>query len=376
MAKRDYYEVLGVQKNATKDDIKKGYRKLAIQYHPDRNPGNKEAEDKFKEATEAYEVLSDDQKRQIYDQYGFAGLEGMGGGASGGYSHAFNDFSDIFGGSFSDIFENLFGGSAGGRRRNSATEPGQGNSLRYDLKISFKDAVFGTKCEIQFHHNETCEVCHGSGGENGAKRKTCSTCQGSGQVRRSAGFFSVAQTCPTCQGSGTVIDNPCKACRGSGVQSKNKKIIVTIPAGVDDGKRIVIPRQGDAGRNGGPAGDLIVVIHVQADECYERDGQDLYCMIPISMTQAALGADILFTALDGTTIKRPVPAGTQNGKLLKLKNQGVPIVGSTRKGDLYVKIMIQIPTHLSSKQKDLLKQFAELESATNSPNPMPLSSIR
>ena len=342
MAKRDYYEVLGVQKNATKDDIKKGYRKLAIQYHPDRNPGNKEAEDKFKEATEAYEVLSDDQKRQIYDQYGFAGLEGMGGGASGGYSHAFNDFSDIFGGSFSDIFENLFGGSAGGRRRNSATEPGQGNSLRYDLKISFKDAVFGTKCEIQFHHNETCEVCHGSGGENGAKRKTCSTCQGSGQVR----------------------------------QSKNKKIIVTIPAGVDDGKRIVIPRQGDAGRNGGPAGDLIVVIHVQADECYERDGQDLYCMIPISMTQAALGADILFTALDGTTIKLPVPAGTQNGKLLKLKNQGVPIVGSTRKGDLYVKIMIQIPTHLSSKQKDLLKQFAELESATNSPNPMPLSSIR
>ncbi|HIW36098.1 MAG TPA: molecular chaperone DnaJ, partial [Candidatus Treponema faecavium] len=201
-------------------------------------------------------------------------------------------------------------------------------------------------------------------------------CQGTGQIRRSAGFFSVAQTCPTCQGTGTVIDNPCKVCRGSGVQQKNKKIIVTIPAGVDDGKRIVIPRQGDAGRNGGPAGDLIVVIRVRPDECYERNGYDLYCALPISMTQAALGADILFTALDGTTIKVPVPAGTQNGKLLKLRNQGVPVVGSQRKGDLYVKIMIQVPQRLSSKQKDLLKQFADLENATNSPQPLPLSSIR
>ncbi len=232
MAKRDYYEVLGVQKGASKEEIKKGYRKLAIQYHPDKNPGNKEAEDKFKEATEAYEVLSDEQKRQMYDQYGFAGLEGMGGGASGDYSSVFRDFEDIFG-DFSGVFENFFGG--GSRRSSGGQRSNQGASLRYDLEISFKDAVFGTKAEISFQHNEHCDSCGGAGGSDGAKRKTCPTCQGAGQVRRSAGFFSVSQPCPSCQGEGTVIDNPCKSCGGSGLQSKRRKLIVTIPAGVDDG---------------------------------------------------------------------------------------------------------------------------------------------
>ncbi|MBO5137232.1 MAG: molecular chaperone DnaJ [Spirochaetaceae bacterium] len=372
MAKRDYYEVLGVQKGASKDEIKKGYRKLAVQYHPDKNPGDKVAEEKFKEATEAYEILSDDQKRQIYDQYGFAGLEGMGGGgASGGFSHAFNDFSDLFG-DFGGMFENLFGG---GSRRRSAESSGQGASLRYDLEISFQEAVYGTEKQIQFQHNETCDSCHGTGGENGSKRKTCATCQGTGQIRRSSGFFSIAQPCHTCQGTGSVIDNPCKACGGTGLQQKRKKVSIKIPAGVDNGKRITIPRQGDAGRNGGSAGDLIVVLHVLPHQYFERDGNDLYCAVPISISQATLGSEIYVTALDGKKLKLKIPAGTQNGKLLRLRDEGVPVTGSNRKGDLYIKILIQVPEKLSSKQRGLLEEFSKLEGATDSPQPIALSSI-
>ncbi|MBE6351196.1 MAG: molecular chaperone DnaJ [Spirochaetaceae bacterium] len=373
MAKRDYYEVLGVQKNATKDEIKKGYRKLAVQYHPDKNPGNKEAEDKFKEATEAYEVLSDDQKKQIYDQYGFAGLEGMGGGAGGGagYSHAFNDFSDIFG-DFSGVFENLFGG---GSRRRSAETSGQGASLRYDLEISFKEAVYGTEKQIQFQHSEACDSCHGTGSADGSKRKVCGTCQGTGQIRRSSGFFSIAQTCPTCQGAGTIVENPCKFCGGTGLQQKRKKINISIPAGVNHGKRITIPRQGDAGQNGGPAGDLIVVLHVASHSHFERDGNDLYCAVPVSFTQAALGAEIFVTNLDGKKIKLKIPAGTQNGKLLRLRDEGVPVTGSARKGDLYIKILVQIPTKLSSSQRNALEAFSKLEGATDSPQLVPLTSM-
>lgn len=377
MAKRDYYEVLGVAKTATKEEIKKGYRKLAIQYHPDKNPGDKEAENKFKEATEAYEVLSDEKKRQIYDQYGFAGLDGMGAGGQADYSNVFRDFSDIFGdfGGFGDIFGNFFGGGSGSRGRSSSSS-GQGASLRYDLEISFKDAVFGTKAEIAFQHNESCENCHGSGGENGASRKTCPTCQGQGQVRRSAGFFSVAQTCPSCQGSGTVIDNPCRKCGGTGVQSKRRKVIVTIPAGVDDGKRITIPKQGDAGRNGGPAGDLIVILHVAPHDYFERSGQDLYCAVPISITQAALGAEIQVTTLDDRKIKLKVPAGTPHGKMLRLRDEGVPYQGSTRKGDLYIKLLVQVPARLSSKAKSLLEEVARIEGENDSPKLMPLSELR
>ena len=246
MAKRDYYEVLGLQKGATEDEIKKAYRKLAVKYHPDRNPGDKEAEEKFRGATDAYEVLSDEKKRPLYDQYGFAGIDGMDQGSGGAqYSHAFHDFSDLFGGmggGFGDIFDNLFGSSSrsSGRKRSG---PSEGASLRFDLDISFKDAVFGTKAEIRFRHNETCETCKGSGCAAGASRKTCPACNGSGQVRRSAGFFAVQQECPQCNGSGTIIDKPCKDCGGKGVQEKNKKMTLTIPAGVDNGKRIAIPQQ-------------------------------------------------------------------------------------------------------------------------------------
>ena len=375
MAKRDYYEVLGVQKNATKDEIKKGYRKLAVQYHPDKNPGDKEAEEKFKEATEAYEILSDEQKRQIYDQYGFAGLEGMGGGG-GGYSHAYADFSDLFEGfDLGGIFGNIFGGSNGGRRR-SPDAPNQGASLRYDLEISFKEAVYGTEKQVQFQHTEPCETCQGTGGANGAQRKTCGTCGGSGQVRRNTGFFAFAQTCPTCGGDGSIIDNPCKVCGGSGLQPKRKKINIQIPAGADNGKRITIPRQGDAGRNGGPAGDLIIVVHVTRHQYFERSGNDLYCAVPISATQAILGADINVTSLDDKKIKLKIPAGTPHGKLLRLRNEGVPFSGTNKKGDLYIKVLVEVPTKLSSKQKDLLKEFMEIEKPTEAPMPKALSELQ
>ncbi len=371
MAKRDYYEVLGVQKGASKDEVKKGYRKLAVQYHPDKNPGDKEAEEKFKEATEAYEVLSDEQKRPIYDQYGHAGLDGMGGG--GGYSHAYSDFGDIFGGGFGDIFENLFGG--GGGRSSRQQHSGQGASLRYDLEISFKDAVYGTKQEISFQHNEVCDVCKGSGGEAGSSRKTCPTCNGAGQVRQSAGFFSVAQTCPTCRGEGTTIDKPCKNCGGSCVEKKRKKIAVTIPAGVDDGKRITISGHGDAGKNGAPSGDLIIILHVARHKHFERSRNDLYCAVPISMTQAALGADVFITTLDDKKIKMKIPAGTQHGKMLRIKEEGVPYVNSSRKGDMYIKIIVEVPTKISGKAKKLLEEFSKMEGEVDSPKPVSLSEL-
>lgn len=373
MAKRDYYEVLGVEKSASADDIKRAYRKLAVKYHPDKNPGDKEAEQKFREATEAYEVLSDDQKRPIYDQYGFAGLDGMGqGGGAGGYSHAFNDFSDLFGGmggGFGDIFENLFGG--GGSRR-SSSGPQTGSSLRYDLHLGFRDAVYGTKTEIHYKHAEACEACHGTCGTG---QKTCPTCRGAGQVTQGNGFFRIQQTCPKCQGRGTVIENPCPTCRGTGLQTKNKTVSLTIPAGFDTGRRITIPRQGDAGPNGGPAGDLIVVVHVEDHEYFERDGQDLYCAVPVSMVQAALGCKIQIDSLDGKKIELNIASGTPHGKLLRVKGEGVPYVGSSRKGDLYVKIIVQIPSKLNGKQKEILQQYLEAENPSTTPDLMKLSAL-
>jgi molecular chaperone DnaJ len=374
VAKRDYYEILGVQKTATKDEIKKGYRKLAVQFHPDKNPGNKEAEEKFKEATEAYEVLADDQKRQIYDQYGHAGLEGMGAGGPGGFDpSAFQGFEDIFG-DFSGVFENLFGGGGSRRRSSGRSGASQGASLRYDLQISFKDSVYGTKDEVQYSRNEVCGTCKGSGASGGSGRKTCPTCQGAGQVRHSSGFFSIASPCPTCHGEGTLIENPCRDCGGTGVQKKRQKILVTIPAGVEDGKRINIPRQGDAGTNGGPYGDLYVFIRVKSHAYFERSGTDLYCAIPISMTQAALGSEITVTTLDEKQLKLKVPAGTQNGKLLRVREEGVPVANG-RKGDMYIKIIVQVPTKLSSKAKSLLEEVSRLEGENASPTPISLAEL-
>jgi molecular chaperone DnaJ len=371
MAKRDYYEVLGVQKNAAKDDIKKAYRKLAIQYHPDKNPGNKEAEEKFKEASEAYEILSDDQKKAAYDQFGFAGVEGMGGQQD--YSQVFRGFEDIFG-DFSGIFDTFFGGGSrfrGGGGGGSGAR--QGANLRYDIEIPFKDAVFGTKVEIQYSRNEACPSCKGTGAANGAGKKVCPTCAGSGQVRHSQGFFSVASTCPACGGEGYIVEHPCRDCGGSGTQKKRQKIMVTIPPGIENGRRVVIPRQGDAGANGAAAGDLYVFIQVKPHEYFERQDMDLYCAVPISVTQAALGGEIHVGTLDGKTIKVKVPPGIQNGKMLRLRDEGVPSGG--RRGNLYIKLIVQIPVRLSKRGRDLMEELSRTEGETDSPKPIPLSEL-
>ncbi len=370
-SKRDYYEVLGIDKSADKDTIKKAYRKLALKYHPDRNPGDKDAEAKFKEATEAYEVLSDEQKRPIYDQYGFAGLDGMGGGASGGYSHAFHDFSDLFGGSggFSDIFENLFGGGFGfGSSSGRSRSNNDGASLHYDLHIDFKEAVYGCKKDISFRRDEQCPECHGTGGSAGSSVKTCSTCGGRGQVGRNSGFFVVQQTCPTCRGKGTVIDKPCAACRGSGVFAKSTTVSVKIPSGIENGRRLTVRGMGNAGTNGGATGDLIIVVNVRSDRNFERDGYDLYCAVPVSVSQAILGATIEIQNLDGKKIALKIPAGTQHGKFLRVRDEGVPVDGSSKKGDLYVKIMVQMPTKLSRQQISAMETFAQLEKPTSTPD--------
>ncbi len=371
--------MLGIPKDAAKDDIKKAYRKLAIKYHPDRNPNDSEAETKFKEATEAYEVLSDEKKRQTYDQYGFAGVEGMSGGAHD-YSSVFRDFSDIFGndfGGFSSIFDSFFGGGGGARTGGgSARGSFRGSSLQYNVEIDFKDAVFGTKVEVSYARNISCDACHGTGAESGSSKRACQTCGGSGQVRRSSGFFSIASTCPTCSGEGYVIESPCGTCRGNGLLKKRQKLKVTIPAGIDSGKRISVPGQGDAGPGGGTPGDLLVYVTVRAHKYFERSGNDLYCMIPISVTQAALGTEIAVETIDGDKVKVKVPPGVQNGKILRIKGRGVPYLHQQdRRGDMYIKLHIEVPKRLSVKGKALMKELSDVIGEEYTPTPVPLSKI-
>jgi molecular chaperone DnaJ len=374
LSKRDYYEVLGVPKGASVEEIKKAYRKLAVKYHPDRNPGDTKAEEAFKEATEAYEVLSNDQKRQTYDQFGFAGLDGMNGG-SHDYSSVFRDFSDIFG-DFGGVFDSFFGG--GGARSSSSRSggPGRGANLRYNLDIDFKDAVFGTKADISYSRNVSCTHCGGTGAESGSGRKVCGTCGGTGQVRRNSGFFSIASTCPTCNGEGYVIEHPCSQCHGSGLVKKQQRVKVNIPAGISSGKRISIPGQGDAGPNGGAAGDLFVYITVRPHKYFERDGNDLYCVVPITLTQASLGAEIEVNTIDDKRVKVKIPSGVQNGKMLRLKNRGVPLLhGGDRRGDMYIKIHIEIPKRLSSRAKALLRELSDVIGEDSRPDPIPLSEL-
>lgn len=379
MAKRDYYEVLGVPKDASKDDIKKAYRKMAIANHPDKNPGNKAAEERFKEATEAYEILGDDQKRAAYDQFGFAGVEGMGGGAGGqhDFSSVFRDFEDIFGfGDFSNIFDSFFGGGRAGAAR-GRTGVGKGQDLRYDLELTFEQAVFGTAVEISYARNDSCPTCKGTGAASGGGRKVCPQCQGSGQVRRSSGFFSIASPCPACGGDGYIVENPCRDCAGTGLAKKRQKIKVTIPAGVDDGKRVQIPGQGDTGANGGPPGDLYVFIHVRPHEFFERDGYDLYCAVPVTIAQAALGAEITVPTIEGKKISIAVPAGVPHGKVLRIREEGVPHASSnSRRGDMYVKVMIQVPAKLSKRGRELLEEFARIENDPTDPRPLRLSELK
>ncbi len=372
MAKRDYYEVLNVQKDAAADEIKKAYRKLAVKYHPDKNPGDSEAESRFKEATESYEVLSNAQKRSTYDQFGFAGLEGMNGG-SHDYSTVFRDFSDIFG-DFGGVFDSFFGGG-GGRSRGGRDGggPARGANLRYNLDIDFKDAVFGKKAEISYIHNVACSSCGGTGAESGSKRSVCTSCGGSGQVRRNSGFFSIAAACPSCGGEGYVIEHPCSSCRGSGIAKKQQKIKVNIPAGIATGKRISLAGQGDAGPNGGPAGDLYVYVTVRAHKYFERDGNDLYCVIPISITQSSLGGDIEVQTIDGLRIKVKIPSGVQNGKMLRVKGRGVPYLNSKdHRGDMYIKLQIETPKRLSMKAKALMRELADVLGEDIAPDPVQL----
>lgn len=379
MAKRDFYDVLGIGRGASKEEIKKAYRRLAVQYHPDRNPGDKQAEERFKEATEAYEVLADERKRQAYDQYGFAGLDGLGLGAHD-FSSVFREFEDIFGGfDFAGFFDSFLGGGGRTRRGGSGRSAARrGADLRFDLEISFVDAVFGRKEEIAITRSETCEACRGTGADKGSGRSVCPRCRGSGQIRRSSGFFSIATTCDQCGGEGEVIEHPCPVCAGRGLVNKVRRLKVTIPAGMESGKRISIAGQGEGGTGGGPPGDLYVYITVHPHEYFERNGNDLYCLVPISLTQAALGAEIMVSTLeDGHRVKLKIPPGTQNGRVFRLKSEGVPYLHNPeRRGDLFVKVMVQIPTKLSPKARSLLEQLAEHTGEEENPAPVRLSDIQ
>lgn len=351
MAKRDYYEVLSVAKTASADEIKKAYRKLAMKYHPDRNPDDKAAEEKFKEANEAYEVLSDEDKRAAYDRHGHAGVDpNMGGGFGGGFGGAGN-FSDIFG----DVFGDIFGGGRGG---GGGQRSNRGSDLRYTLELDLEEAVKGTTVQIRVPKLSTCEVCDGSGAKKGTSVDTCRTCGGAGQVRVQQGFFSMAQTCPTCRGRGKTIKEPCTACHGQGRVEKAKTLEVKIPAGVDTGDRIRLSGEGEAGANGGPAGDLYVQVAVRDHKIFERDVADLYCEVPISFADAALGGELEVPTLDGR-VKLKIPEGTQTGKLFRLRGKGVSPVRGGGPGDLFCKVLVETPVHLSKRQKELLREFQQ-----------------
>ncbi len=345
MTKRDYYEVLGLSKGASDDEIKKAYKRAAMKYHPDRNPGNKDAEDHFKEAKEAYEVLSDAQKRAAYDQYGHAGVDPSMAGAGAGY----RDFADAF----SDIFGDIFGG--GGRRTNVY----RGADLRYNLEVTLEEAARGTETKIRIPVMSECEHCGGTGAKKGSQPATCPTCGGHGQVRMQQGFFSIQQTCPRCHGSGRVITDPCGHCHGEGRVKKHKTLSVRIPAGVDEGDRIRLAGEGEAGINGGPAGDLYVLIHLKQHAVFQRDHDDLHCEMPVSFTAAALGGEILIPTLDGQATIR-IPAETQTGKVFRLRGKGIKGVRSDHPGDLLCHVVVETPVSLTERQKELLREFEEI----------------
>ena len=346
--KRDYYEVLGVNRDASEDDIRKAYRKLAMKHHPDRNPDSKDAEERFKEAKEAYEILSEAEKRRAYDAYGHAGINPQMGGM--GDAAGFGGFAEAFG----DIFSDIFG--AAGRGRSTVF---RGADLRYNLEISLEQAARGTETKIRIPAMETCETCHGSGAKPGTQPRTCETCHGSGQVRLSQGFFSIQQTCPTCHGTGKVIPDPCATCRGAGRVKKHKTLAVKIPAGVDEGDRIRLSGEGEAGVNGGPPGDLYVVIHLGAHGVFQRDGDDLHCEMPISFTLAALGGEIEIPTLEGSA-KVKIPPETQGGQVFRLRGKGIKGVRSTYPGDLLCRVAVETPVRLTDSQKELLRELEEI----------------
>lgn len=360
MAKRDYYEVLGVDRNADEENIKKAYRKLAIKHHPDKNPGDKAAEEKFKELGEAYEALSEPQKRAAYDQYGHAAFDpraraGAGGFRGGGGFHdPFEIFREVFGGGTGSIFDELFGAE-----RQDPAGPQRGADLRYDMEISFEEAVLGCEKEIAVTKMDACETCRSTGAEADSAIKTCSTCGGRGQVVSSRGIFSIAQTCPRCEGAGRVIEKPCRSCHGAGRREKTSKIRIKIPPGVDTGARLRSAGNGEGGLRGGPAGNLYVVLHAKPHDIFQRDGDDLICDVPISFVQAALGSEMEVPTLAGKA-QIKIPPGTQAGTIFRLKGKGVKNVQGYGVGDLHIRVNVEVPTHLNSSQKAKLQEFAEL----------------
>ena len=357
--KRDYYEVLGVARVATDVEIKSAYRKLAMTYHPDRNPNNPEAEDKFKEITEAYAILADGEKRTLYDRFGHAGLGGSAGGPAGFDPAIFQDFGDIFGDIFG--FGDRFG--QGGRRRSRAQ---RGADLREDLHLEFEEAVFGVDKQVNVRRHETCDACRGTGAAPGKAPVSCRSCNGRGQVRYQQGFFSIARTCPACQGAGNVITDPCPKCKGEGRLMRERVVETKVPAGVEDGTRIRFSGLGEAGAFSGPAGDLYIVLHVKEHAFFEREGNDLHCVVPISFPQAALGTEIMIPTLEGEH-KLKVPEGTQSGTSFRIRSKGVPILNSHGKGDLYVEVRIQTPAKLNKRQRELVAELAQLSPVENKP---------
>ena len=368
---KDYYDTLGVSKGASETEIKKAYRKLAIKHHPDKNQGDKKAEDKFKELSQAYEVLSDQSKRQQYDQFGHAAFTGAGRGAGGGGGGGFHDPFDIFsqvfsgggGGGGGSIFEELFGGGGNSRRRSG---PMEGADLRYDLEIDFEDAVYGADKKIKIPRMDTCKSCHGSGCSDGSGRETCSHCQGSGQVAMSQGFFSVRQACPICKGEGEMIKNPCRKCHGEGRVRAEKTLKIHIPPGVDTGSRLRVAGEGEGGLRGGSPGDLYVVMHVRPHEVFQRDGLDVLCEIPIEFPTAALGGVVEVPTISGKT-KMKIPPGTQNRTVLRLKGKGIPSLRGGRRGDQHLRVFVEVPKNLNKEQKELLKKYSEVQNKSSHP---------
>jgi molecular chaperone DnaJ len=366
MAKRDYYEVLGVGRNAGDEEIKKAYRKLALKFHPDKNSGDKTAEERFKEIGEAYEALSDPQRRAAYDQYGHAAFDpraraGRGFGGAGGFHDPFEIFREVFGGAAGgSIFESLFGGGQ------DPSQPQRGDDLRYDLEISLEEVALGCEKEIPVTKLDRCDECNGSGMEHGSKIRTCSTCGGRGQVLTSRGIFSIAQTCPHCKGAGRILEKPCKSCHGGGRREHHSKIKLRIPPGVNTGSRLRSSGNGEAGFRGGHPGDLYVILHVKPHEIFQRDGDDLLCEVPVSFIQAALSAEIEVPTLDGrATIK--IPAGTQSGTVFRVKDKGVKNLQDYGHGDLHVRVQVEVPTRLNHEQKAKLQEFAGLCDGNETP---------
>ncbi len=371
MAKRDFYEILGVGRNADEKELKAAYRKLAKQFHPDANPGDKTVDHKFKEINEAYDVLKDPQKKAAYDRFGHQAFEGGIGGGRGAGGGA--GFGPEFTSSMSDIFEDLFGVSMGGARRRRRGAGGRGASgaargadLRYNMEIALTEAYTGKTAQIRVPSSVTCEVCSGSGAKPGSHPKTCSTCGGVGAVRSQSGFFTVERTCPTCQGRGQVISDPCGNCGGQGRVTKERTLSVNIPAGVEDGTRIRLANEGEAGLRGGPPGDLYIFLSVRPHEFFQRDGSDLFCKVPVSMTVAAMGGEIEVPTIDGKKARVTIPEGAQTGKQFRLKSKGMPVLRSSQHGDMYIQVTVETPVNLTRRQRELLREF-EKEARNNSP---------